>query len=731
MIQKAKAKEEKAQRAKLSGKITELQSEINRILQNITQLSLDVARFKPITNNANVTKIYETSVTTINDAEKSLNKMLVMLKNNPDEKVLMNMEADLAAEKSKLTFISKTLEDNFVVDSKYVFDDTFNKIAWVYNVAQNNSSYYASLTEAYMEQIYMMDGTDNSVPKEKQDELSDDIQSVMLEMDKITALHNKIRENYLTIIDAVKVSEMRKNNEVANQALETILSYTEYMDKMIIDSIDKFSVVLDIQSRDYDDYMVYPPKNANEIDVSKPTIHVENKTNKKEKITENTEEQSKSDKTDTNAEAPTTLEQSKIDTLSLNLQEPKNGLFSLISKIKTAKEENTLSSDLQFAGISDAIKKSTQQAESILEIASDKIDTKETLPVAVAETEKVEQPKEAIAVAEATDVQAPLKKEITEETLPESMDKPEKAEKKTLDNPSDLFLADIEELKDKVSEQSVVAESIKDNINQSLINNTQTAMDEILQNIKKTEEGYQTLLAEHQKDIAKNKVADNAIEVKIPENLTPPVHHTDVIQPHPEDGQTKLKVNPVIALGIGKNVLTEQEQKLAARLEEKTGFKKNSDIAAQSKDKTKAEKKDTPKEKTNKIVTAQTQKEQKIQKLPPVDTQALRKDVLKSMLAYEADKNTYLPRVRKMIDEAPVYVDNEPSSDNQQNHYVFASSLYPNQPASGLVEKSMYAHVKTAKNRETNQKYLFAVNDTFYSPELRGRVNKNTTLYVK
>lgn len=778
MIQKAKDKKEKAQRAKLSGKIIELQAEIDRILQTINQLSIDIARFKPVTKNANVIKIYDTSVTTVSDAEKALNKMRKALDNNPDEKMIMSLEADLATEKSKLTFIPKTLEDNFVVDSKYVYDDTFNKIAWVYNVAQNNSSYYASLTEAYMEQIYMMDGTDNSIPKEKQDELADDMQAVMLEMDKITALHNKVRESYLSIIDAAKVSEMKKNNEIANQALNTILSYTEYMDKMIVDSIDKFSVALDIQSRDYDDYMVYPPKNADDIDVSKPTVHVEEKPAPEEAA----QKTDSSEQTKPKIEQTDTLKQSQIDNLSMNIQEPKNGLFSLISKIKTAKEEDVLASNLQFSGLSDAIKKSTQQAGTALETVAEVTDTQEKeksevmvaeavkstqpdvfddketekAPIVVAETvDLTEQPTlvaddsvkkdenenktnetkedglvaQTVIVADASDVKNPVEEEIAKDLVINSDSVLMQDEKKELSNHDSIFLADLEEIKDGGPVQSAVNESIHENVNQGLVASTQTAMDEILQNIKKTEEGYQTLLAEHQKDIAKEQLADNTVEIKIPDNITPPLSEDD--QSYTDEGPSKLKVNPVVALGIGKHTLTEQEQKLAARLDEKTGFKKNDDVSSSSETKSNVKADDNSKKVDDKIVTAQASKGKKAQKLLPVDTQSLRQDVLKSMLAYETNDSAYLPRVHKMVDDAPVFVDDEHVSDNQKNRYVFASSSYYHKPASGLVQKSMYANVKTAHKNKVAPKYLFAVNDTFYSPELRGQVDKNLTLYVK
>jgi len=65
---------------------------------------------------------------------------------------------------------------------------------------------------------------------------------------------------------------MKENNEIATQALKTMLTYTKQLDEDIIANIDLFRAVLGINARDYDEYMVYPPETIEEIDVTKPTV---------------------------------------------------------------------------------------------------------------------------------------------------------------------------------------------------------------------------------------------------------------------------------------------------------------------------------------------------------------------------------------------------------------------------------------------------------------------------
>lgn len=271
MVKNAKNKEEKARLEKISKKAKEIEDDINEELQEISRMTLAFVRFKPVTSNTNVNNIYNSNIATLQGIEKKLKQMLSIARTNPTEKSLMNIEAELSVEKSKLKFIPKTLEDNFIVDSKYVFDDMFNKLVWVYNVAQNNFSYYDNLTSEYMKEVRLLDDTDNPVTDEQKEQLRKEVQEVSDEMELITSLHNKIRENYLTIIDATDVAEMTDNNEIAEQALNTILTYTDRLNTKIVDSIDDFRNILNVSARDYDQYLLYPPKSADEIDIKKPT----------------------------------------------------------------------------------------------------------------------------------------------------------------------------------------------------------------------------------------------------------------------------------------------------------------------------------------------------------------------------------------------------------------------------------------------------------------------------
>ena len=67
---------------------------------------------------------------------------------------------------------------------------------------------------------------------------------------------------------------MKENNEVADQALQTLSLYVEGMNKDIIASFDLFRAALDIEAKDYEQYMVYPPKDPRDIDITQPTVQL-------------------------------------------------------------------------------------------------------------------------------------------------------------------------------------------------------------------------------------------------------------------------------------------------------------------------------------------------------------------------------------------------------------------------------------------------------------------------
>ncbi len=273
-IKNARYYKEQEKMERVGDKIKDLQEQVDKTLQDIGRITPDMVRFKPQTKNSNVMEVYEENLLTINNVESNVKKMKNALNDYPEEATLMNIETDLGAERAKLKYIPKVLEENFLVDSKYIFDDTFNKIVWVYNVAQNNSAYYTGLTDVYMAQIEFMDASDTPISPDKAEELMNQINKINEIMEKLGSLHAKIRDNYLNIIDIAKTSEMRKNNELAKQTLNTMLVNTKQLNNDILASLDDFNTTLNIASRDYDQYLVYPPESVDEIDISLPTIKI-------------------------------------------------------------------------------------------------------------------------------------------------------------------------------------------------------------------------------------------------------------------------------------------------------------------------------------------------------------------------------------------------------------------------------------------------------------------------
>ena len=292
MADKAKDQETLALKNKIADKTASLQNAIKSLQKQLDQMTLDVIRFKPLTDNEDVISVYDANIKSLEDSEKALDTMTAALRGNVSEEDLSKIENDLATEKTKIQYIPKALEENYVVDSKYTFDETFNKIAWIYNVAQNNSSYYKSLSDVYMSQIEPLVNKENGLPEEDTDKLAASVKKVADDMEKITELHNKVRDNYLVIIDATQASEMKENNEIADQALQTLSLYVENMNNDIIASFDLFRTALDIDAKDYEQYMVYPPKDPKDIDISQPTVQVVKE--KKETPAEDNQEEAKS-----------------------------------------------------------------------------------------------------------------------------------------------------------------------------------------------------------------------------------------------------------------------------------------------------------------------------------------------------------------------------------------------------------------------------------------------------
>lgn len=371
MVKNAKNKEEKARLEKISKKASEIEENLNEELKEISRMTLAFVRFKPMTNNANVNNIYNSNIETLQNIEKKLKQMLSIVRTNPTEKSLMGVEAELSVEKSKLKFIPKTLEDNFIVDSRYVFDGVFNKLAWVYNVAQNNFSYYDSLTSEYLKEVRLLDDSDNPVADEQKEQLRKGVKDVSDEMELITSLHDKIRESYLTIIDTTDVAEMADNNEIAAQALDTILTYTERLNTKIVDSIDDFRAILNISTRDYDQYLLYPPKSAEEIDIQKPTTPdlAKKDETSQEETDESSEQKASEDKQPQTSSADDIKKKDSSLALILpKMESKKSALANILGNIKKQYkeekpknldkepvEEVVLATNLTFNGLSSII----------------------------------------------------------------------------------------------------------------------------------------------------------------------------------------------------------------------------------------------------------------------------------------------------------------------------------------------------------------------------------------
>lgn len=343
-VKKAFADEEKEKRQRISNKLSNLNTNIDKALASISRISLDVVRYTPVSSNEDVKNTFDSNVKILHDTENSIKNMALSLSKNPSEESLMNIDAEFWSEEAKLKFISKTLEDNFIVDSKYVFDDIFNKIIWIYNVAQNNTAYYNTVSDAYIALAKKLD--DTSVV----DKLLKSKNNVEADMSKIDNLQEKIRDNYLHIIDSSKVSEMNSNIEVAKQALQTILTYTKQLNEDIVSSIDLFRSELNINERNYDEFLVYPPEFIDDINIKDPTY------------------KSKEDPLKGILTPTVPQDNAVMNKVSFGFDTIKNGLGGLLNKFNAdnlAQKESKLVSKMAFNGLSDILKKGSEASQEL------------------------------------------------------------------------------------------------------------------------------------------------------------------------------------------------------------------------------------------------------------------------------------------------------------------------------------------------------------------------------
>ena len=326
MVEEAKEQQEKAQQQKLQDKIDSLKHQIEAELKNVSQMDRYISKYKPQTDKSDILDAYDLCLENVAEIKQMLSEMNDTLSNNPDEKVLMEIGTQLNSVKSRLSFIPKSLEDNFVLDSKYIFEDLFDKIAWVYNVATNNATYYTSLSDAYLAQIKLLQNTENPISEDIVSELKEDKEIITIDIEKIRTLHNKMRENYVAIVETTKASDMKEKNELTIQALQTLIAYTERMNKKILNNLRKFREVLELTADDDEQYIIYPPHDIDDIDTKQPTTAIP--------LINNKSGNSEAPKNLSDGTSEITLDKKKEQTASLILPEFENGLSASIQKFK-------------------------------------------------------------------------------------------------------------------------------------------------------------------------------------------------------------------------------------------------------------------------------------------------------------------------------------------------------------------------------------------------------------
>ncbi len=706
-VQNAQKYQEKEKMERIGAKIKTQQRAIDAALTDINRMALDVVRYKPATANENVVNIYESNLKTINDTEINVRKMQDTLNNYPDEEALMNLEAELASERAKLQFIPKILEENYVVDSKYIFDDTFNKIAWLYNLAQNNSAYHTSLTDVYMAQVEILKTSENPIPEEKTTELKAGIDKAKQDMEHISTLHAKIRDNYLTIIDAVKISEMRENNEIANQALKTMLTYAKQLNNDIIANIDVFRAVLGINARDYDEFIVYPPENIEDIDVTKPTVNTEGKRRSvsAEVVTpQQTESADEAKKAEENATpiAPDSKETEKKDALELSSEKPVDGLAGLLAKLQQnliAKKGTEVAANPEFNGLSDILKSNIKDTTSVLAANNDL--NKSEMPIlsksATLDKTLESKPLEAIMAVAAAEPDGKLST-VQKEAEPDSQ---------TVSAEAAPMAADTIVLAEK-ADASLHKAAAEENI----LSKTKAAIAEIMAKIKSTEQNLETIIVKKEDTVpaALTAAADlDAIKAAIPE-ATPE-----------KPAASTLKVNPVVAMDIGKETMASIEPDLKSNLHKRQGFAVKKTPAAAEADKPSLNTAPTI------IAAAQNSPANLLNSARP----ELNKRVLLQLFAEDNAFSLQKP-ANDITNDAMVYADSSKINEKQaaEHTYLFPITGQRTPPLSGIAGKSMLADKVSSGNNVQEHKYLFAAN-TLRPGNFSGEVGKRASLAVK
>ncbi len=554
-IKNARIYKEKEKRERLGSKIKTLQMAVDAALQDISRLTLDVVRYKPITQNENVVKVYADNIKTINTAEISIKKMKDVLNNYPEESDLNDIEANLGAEKAKLKFIPKVLEENYIVDSKYIFDDTFNKIAWVYNLSQNNYAYYKSLSDVYFAQIEILKTSATPLDDASIKKLKDSFVKAKEIMDNIGSLHGKIRDNYLNIIDSIKISQMNENNEIAKQALQTMLTYSRQLYNDIIISLDDFRAALNINARDYDNYLLYPPENIDDIDISEPTI--------KNSSVKKVSDASKSSETEVSSEKKSNNQNALNDSLDLNFSQ-NSGLLSTLQHFnenKNAQNDILLASSLAFDGVSGILQNNALTDFVVKNDALTKFISEKKLAL-LENPSSLGIDKQISALSMLTpNSEKPKKIALNQDTSSNIISKTKEAINKIWKK----IIQEEQKIKtDNVKEKITPKETVlTDNSEKNITSHVEAVVND---NTKNESQDAISILAENNVPTT----VENNNSVSSSENAQTETQTNEI-----KTAPSALKVNPVIALNIAKK---NEENKIASfDLNKRTKFTKSDD----------------------------------------------------------------------------------------------------------------------------------------------------------
>lgn len=539
---------------KIKQKTAAAQKNLETALQTAERVSAEAKRFKPNSDDRAVNRTYDNNMRDIMTAKQKLSDLRTKLDTLLDEKALMDIEAEINSESAKLQLAPKTLEDNYIVDGKYVYDSIFNKIAWLFDAASNNTAYYNELSEAYVKQIALLKNGTEPLSDDTEEVLLKSIKKVSNDMEKINNLHTKMRDDYLFIVETSNVDAMQDNNEIARQALNTMLTYAKTLNKDIISSIESFITALKLDTRDYDDYMVKIPEQVNEIDPTQPTTNSPKEKKDELPVKENPKSEAEAADTTQNTttvvnEAPavtetaisqpetgiqknTEADKKKIDEKLSKLQNIKSNLYELINNFRAeqrAKEEVMLASDVKSGGLSSFLSNMMKSQE----VSSEKEPVSTDAEVAVAEIIK---PEEILEIAEEKHESAEIPVEIIQENIISTEVEPKQA---ILPEKIQLVETAVPEVFLTEEDSSIVSESI------NLMQKTHTALNSLIEQIKAEEEKIATLRTE------KAEPATVLVQNKAAEPLKINVEDYTISS---EDTKTKLKLNPVIALNIGKEL---------------------------------------------------------------------------------------------------------------------------------------------------------------------------------